>query len=505
MRFRVQRRDRLGLGELSRIYVAGAEDIPWSTRATWDGDVLVVERHVDDSGYVYVPWLTAHHGQQMLNTATLMERDEPYLLDVELARGVIQRMRSRIFLWESTGFAVNDEALKQLREICRKFSTAATRQSQLNEAGELANESLDAALSCSKRIASEYAEQSLNHRRAQSLPSTLMGVSLGPTAPPVAMRRRLLDACNLIQIPLAWRSIESREGRHDWKPSDDQLGWCQAAGLKVAGGPLLRMDDRGAPDWMVLWEGDYDNLTRLILEHVQAVVTRYAGRVHLWHVASRVNNGTLLSLSEEQRLNLVAQALHLVRKLDPRTPTVVSFDQPWAEYLAERDEDLAPIHYADALLRADLGVSGFGLEINAGYWPRGSGHRPIYEYGRLIDLWSQLGLPLMLLLSTADCSDPDPHALAHVQIEKAGPGTVAAQPGVGKKAKARPTKADPQHDWAASVAPLVLARSNVQVLLWNQLADGEPHEFPHGGLFNAAGEEKPAIGVLRELRNRFLA
>ena len=120
-----------------------------------------------------------------------------------------------------------------------------------------------------------------------------------------------------------------------------------------------------------------------MLEHVRTVVSRYTGRVHLWHVASRVNNGALLSLDEEQRLQLVAQALQLTKKIDPRTPIVVSFDQPWGEYLADQDQDLAPLHFADALIRADLGVSGFGLEINAGYHPKGSPHRSDRKSTRL--------------------------------------------------------------------------------------------------------------------------
>jgi hypothetical protein len=313
-----------------------------------------------------------------------------------------------------------------------------------------------------------------------------MGVSLGPQTPPVAVRRKLLDACNIVQLPVSWRAIETREGRRDWKATDEQLGWCQTAGIKVAAGPLLRLDDRGVPDWMYLWEGEDDNLSRLLLDHVRAVVSRYAGRVHLWHVASRVNNGQLLSINEESRLNLVAHAVQVVRKIDPRTPTVVSFDQPWGEYLVDQEHDLAPLHYADALLRADLGISGFGLEINAGYWPRGSAHRPAFEYGKLVDQWSQLGLPLMMFLTAADSDAEDPKAARNINAELIKPAGVATQ--------------DSQAAWAASVAPLLLARTSVQVLLWNQLSDAEPHEFPHGGLFDAAGKAKPTLKFLRDLR-----
>jgi hypothetical protein len=489
MRFRVHERDRMG--GLERIYVAGAEDFPWSTRSSWDGDELVVQRGVDDSGYVYVPWRVDGHGQHLLGTTTLMERDKPYVLEVELARGLIQRLRSRLFIWEWMGVETPADLNDRLRGATAQFSRAATSQDDLPAASAAANKSIAAALAVSDQLVRTYAEQSLQTRQRQTPVATLLGVSLGAQNPPVAMRRQLVDACNIIQLPVAWRALESKEGRRDWKHTDEQLGWCQTAGLKVAAGPLLRLDDRGVPDWMYLWEGDEENLTRLLLDHVRAVASRYAGRVHLWHVASRVNNGQLLSLDEESRLNLVAQAVQVVRKIDPRTPTVVSFDQPWAEYLVEQDHDLAPWHYADALVRADLGISGFGLEINAGYWPRGSAHRPAFEYGRLIDQWSQLGLPLMVLLTAADAETEDPKALKAIRAELIQ--------------SAEDEKQDSQAAWASLVAPLLLARPSVQVLLWNQLCDSEPHDFPRSGLFDAKNKAKPTLALLRELRKSCMA
>jgi hypothetical protein len=252
----------------------------------------------------------------------------------------------------------------------------------------------------------------------------------------------------------------------------------------------LQMDDRGIPDWMVLWDGDFDNLMKLFLDHVRSVVSRYAGRVHLWQVASRVNTGKVLSLEEEQRLHLVAHALDLVRRLDPRTPTVVSFDQPWAEYLAGKGEDLAPSHYADALVRADLGISGFALEVNAGFSPGGSVHRPTFEWGRLLDQWSLWGLPLMVNISAASDTTRDPAARKNIEVSlPAGMDS---------------TEQDPQRHWAGSVLPLLLARSAVQVVLWNQVSDAEPHEFPHAGLFDAKQQPKPTLQLMRDLRKSLL-
>jgi hypothetical protein len=490
MRFRLQQRDRLPADALSRIYVAGADEFPWSTRSRWLGNDLVVERSNDDSGFVYVPWRVDDHGQYLLGTSTLIERDRPYQLEVELARGLIQRLRSRLFLWELLGLKTPPDLTAKLREATRKFSQAATSQNDPDAAAQAANQALSTAMAVSEALVRTYAAQTFGARQTQTPSSTLLGVTLGAQSPSLAVRRQLADACNIVQLPMGWRSIELREGRRDYKVVDEQLAWCQTAGLKVAAGPLLRLDDRGAPDWMYLWEGEAENLSRVLLDHVRSVVSRYAGRVHLWHVASRVNNGQLLSLDEESRLNLVAQAVQLVRKLDPRTPTVVSFDQPWAEYLAQEDRDLAPWHYADALVRADLGLSGFGLEINSGYWPQGSAHRPSFEFGRLIDQWSQLGLPLMALISAPSAGSEDPLASKTIRAE---PLSVADS-----------RDHDPQAAWTASVAPLLLARTSVQVVVWNHLSDAEPHEFPHGGLFDAKGKPKPTLALLRNLRKTCL-
>lgn len=491
LRFRLQDRDRLGADGLNRIFVTGTDEFPWATKARWESDTLVVEKSVDDSGYVYFPWRVDGHGLFLLGSSTLMERPAPYSLEVELARGTIQRLRNRLFLWEWLGMKTDPGLVQRMREATADFSHAATTQQDAAGAAAAANEAISAALALSDDLVRAYSDQTLAARQTQAAVPTLLGVALGPQSPPLAMRRQLVDSFNLIQLPVSWRALEVREGKRDFKATDEQLAWCQTAGLKVAAGPLLRMDDRGVPDWMYLWEGDDENLGRLLLEHVRAVVSRYAGRVHLWHVAARVNNGQLLSLGEESRLNLVAQAVQLVRRLDPRTPTVVSFDQPWGEYLVEQDRDLAPWHYADALVRADLGLSGIGLEVNAGFWPRGSANRPAFEFGRLIDQWSQLGLPLMLLVSAPDSDAADPLAIK----------AIAAEPIIPRVAG----DADPQAAWVAAVAPLLVARASVQVVLWNQLSDAEQHEFPNSGLFDNKGRAKPTLGLLRTLRKKHLS
>ena len=67
--------------------------------------------------------------------------------------------------------------------------------------------------------------------------------------------------------------------------------------------------------------------------------------------------------------------------------------------MGERECDLSPLHFADALVRAEIGLSAIGLEINLGYWPGGTALRDVLELGRQIDRWSLLGMPLLITLT----------------------------------------------------------------------------------------------------------
>jgi hypothetical protein len=49
-----------------------------------------------------------------------------------------------------------------------------------------------------------------------------------------------------------------------------------------------------------------------------------------------------------------------------------------------------------------------------------------------------------------------------------------------------------------------LAKSYVQGVLWSQLRDDQPHDFPHGGLFDRQGRPKLALRTLASIRQALL-
>lgn len=493
IRFAVHDGARVTQAVLARTYVAGPDDIPFLGRAYVADNLLVVERRDNSSGSVHLPWDVQGFGVWQTCTASLMERERPYQLEVELARGSVFRLRNQLGAWQLLGLTSPPEVDAKIAQATKLFAQAATQQDKPGVAAQAANAALKVTAEASILLADSYGEQALRVRStgAQKIP-TLMGVRLADVTPEGQQSQLLVEACNIVACPFGWKLVEATEGKRRWKNCDDQVGWAHKAGLKVIGGPLLEFDERSLPEWAFLWEGDYSAVTSLMVEHVRAVVQRYKGRVHLWNVAGRINHQRVLGLSDEQRLQIVARAVRVVRELDPRTPLVVSFDQPWAEYMAHQQSDLAPLDYADSLERAGLGISGFGIEVNAGFAPFGSSPRNPLAYSRLIDQWSlRLELPLLLMLSAPSSAAVDPLAPPKVKVSAGGAG--------------RTIDANYQADWLQRRLPMLIAKNSVQIVLWNTVSDDRPHDFPSAGLFDSTVAPKPAVQVMRDLRRTYLA
>jgi class 3 adenylate cyclase len=371
-----------------------------------------------------------------------------------------------------------------------RFAVAATAQHVPEQAAALADEAIAAALDAADLLVEHYTQQALHTRlRQNGKLNVRLGINLGATPVPEGVGRELRRAGNLLAAPFLWRQIEANERVFSWDVCDEQVAWGEANDMRVCGGPLMSFDDLSLPDWLGLWEGDLANLVGCMKDFVQRVVERYRGRVDLWHCAARINTGEVLSLSLEDRLRLAVAAAQEVRRLDPKTPAIISFDQPWAEYMNRADTD-PPLYVADALLRAGLDVDGLGLEINVGYYPGGSYVHDALDLSQLLDRWSMLGVPLYVFLTVPSGQEPD-------NLTR-GP--------------ARPTRGlgpngwcpREQQQWTERHLPLLLAKPQVHGVIWNQFRDSQPHFFPHGGVLDTDDKVKPLIKTLISLRRKYL-
>ena len=336
-------------------YISGMDRTPWVVFAEADDNELVLEREVDDSGCATIPWHVEGHGVLMLSTGTLMERWEPYHLPLELARGTINQLRNQLFEWQSIGLDASDEVVAKLHEAVLLFGAAAVAANGSGAAK--AQSALKCALDTGRLLAASYADQAIAVRRRGTgrLPSILGAQINGPLLDE-ATSGAFLSSFNMALVKMLWRDVEIVEGKYNWTQYDRQVAWCRAKGLRVCLGPLVQFDTSGLPDWVYIWEDDFDALQSAANQFVEAAVKRYRGKVDLWQCAARFNTSHVLKLSEDDKLRFVADLICLVKRLDPEHARTIAIDQPIGEYMGRRGCDFSPIQFVDALVRARIDI-----------------------------------------------------------------------------------------------------------------------------------------------------
>ncbi len=485
--FQVPQPDRLSAEAVRQCYMQGIDAIPWLSKNVLDGNLLSIQRAANESGNLYILWPIEGLGQITLNTTCLRESPEPYILPVELARGTVGRVRNQIEAWRQIGINAPPEVLEQVSSATAALCTAVTSQTNHEVAAQASEIAIRESLQAIEAMMRAYSEYALTRSGKRNI---FLGANLGNRSG-LDFPSDLLGTINTGVVPFSWSETEGSSDQAGSDNFEEQVRWCRKLGLRICGGPLLNFDRNELPDWLYLWEDDTESLQSYMVSYVESIVSRYAGKVSLWHVWAGINNGMAMNFSEEQRLRIGVAALEALRKFDPSTPAFVSFNQPFGEYLSRRAMDLAPIHYADTLIRADLGISGFGLELNMGYWPDGTLPRDVLEINRIIDRWSSLGLPLVIIITIPGVTDTAA-AAGNAPLDRMIP--------FGSESPDSLTQAK----LALDTIRACLAKPSVQGVIWNQLNDGDTTNYPCGGLLTDDGQSKPVLEALREIRTKYV-
>jgi hypothetical protein len=478
--------------ELERSCISGGPDnMPWPTEVQIeDGQLTVIRREVDESGCLLAPWPIDGLGWLMGSTGTLMERPLPYHCQVELARGKVNQLRCQSWDWLAGGLEMPEALAEQIHEasltFCRAVTALPTRQ-----AGEHAERALALGYQTAEQLVQLYTEQvfQVRHQRQPRL-DTALGCRLRASTPQGEPARALARACNSVTLPFAWNEIEPVEADYRWEPYDALLEWATGHELSLVAGPLIDFSTHRLPDWLWLWERDLQSLASFMCDYVETAIKRYREHIRCWQLTAASNFASVLSLGEEELLYLTVKLAEAARQIDPALELLVGVTQPWGEYLALEDRTRSPFIFADELIRSGLHLGGLDLELLMGVSPRGSYCRDLLEVSRLLDLYALLGVPLRVSLGYPSAEGPDAKADSEMSVG-GGRWRGGFSPAV-------------QADWAAAFTALALCKPYVRGVQWIHFTDAEPHQFPHCGLVDAAGNVKPALKRLHEIREQHL-
>lgn len=467
-------------------------------------------------------------GQLMLATCLLPEREAPYLLSLELARRRIMLLLNKMEDWNLTDLPANDPIVIHFEHARRAFTEALVHQrtgADLTVGGfspvadRLARQALAIGIDCGESLARRAAQRGLDerlsgtlHKRAihaaeaageqvhpgapiknhegpglvlPSLPT--IGCAVNPAVYSEASASALASACDYLTVPMRWIDMEPDEGTYSFAKSDKWIEWAvRTAKLPVAAGPIVDFGRSCVPKWLSIWENDYETLRELVYEHVRQIVTRYRRAVTRWTVASGLHVNDNFALPFERMVDLTRVCVLVVRKLHPQARIHVEVSHPWGEYHAVNKNAVAPGIYAETLAQAGIVIDALSVKIRMAKAAAGFATRDLMTLSDLLDRYAELERPIAVSLG--------------VPSEAAANGSLEPGQWRGSWTPQR------QADWLDAAATVCLGKPYVTDVCWQEACDvPEMLEMKSGGLIAADGSPKPALGVLRALRDRVRA
>jgi hypothetical protein len=474
-------------------YICGIEGIPWQSDNQYDGSRLSISRSIESSGKLYIACPLKEIGYRTLSTCSLRSLDdESYSLPLELARGSCFRARIQSDVWERSGLALTDEFRKLLEQGTTRFLDAAQRRADPDRSAEAALEAIVLLERAIAELGDTYAVQSIAYRkRGEPQIGTLLAASVIPPAPVGSTKgEEFFEAFNSVALRLSWADIETDSGRYDYDSAQAAIDLCASKGLRVIGGPLIDFRERLMPHWLYLMEDDFEAFLGSVTQFVGKTVERFRGSIHLWNCATGLNTPGPIELDDEKAMRLAVGILQAVRSTDPNTPAIMTFDQPYGEYLSKHRDGISPMHFADSLVRSGLGMAGIGLDFRINYQGNSTLPRSTVDFGQMIDRWATLGMPMLVQLAVPGASGIDSNSIAPQDVLQCAGSTIDL--------------ASEQLRVAGPMVRTLLAKHIVHGIVWDGWSDAESHVMSHSGLIDASGNGRPLLEYLTRVRREFL-
>jgi hypothetical protein len=472
--------DRFVAESFSRAQIIGLDGIPWTSSSAIQEDNLVITRHVDISGRLLVPFRTSHHGILHLPTGTLPESGSPWRVEIELARGCLNRLRNQVSIWQESGLQIPSNTLKAIEAQVAAYSEALfSGGSASNGAARKFGDIVDDVVDLMVLLTREFTRQveKINKSDPKFVP-VHCGVRVISSEPGAAE----LPA---IQLVPRFDSIVPETQMIDVRPFGAIVNRIAntAAGQFLMCGPVIDFSDAELPVWL-RGTTTFEQRLALIKMVCRDIGLQYGKSIRLFNPVAGISGVGHQYFNYPQQLQMAVEVMEVVDRTMPNTSTVLGFDQPWAERLSMANGGVPAIEIAESLLRYGTRLTAAGLEFLPGYAPQGTFLRDPLQWIDLVDRWAQFGLPLVVYLAaplpTSDGKLPASRFAQTVSETCRAPEFV---------------------EHLVMLIELLKSRPSVNVVVWKYATDAENPRFPLSGLLDERGRPKPATNrILEALR-----
>jgi hypothetical protein len=471
----------------------GPESVPIPSEITFRDGLLTINRKDDHATGLALLWDCGPLGAFHLETTRLMPREKPYNLNVELARSRLMKIMQKQEDWNLFDFPKAERFSNQFHDAQMLFAESLCQLNDGPEAARLGDQSLAISLDLSEELSNFHCDLFLNRRRSSN---TFVKHVFGCRVDPAVQNERYKEIAatqfDYVVLPMSWKRLQPQEHRFETQPLDEWVEFLSRRRVPTIAGPLVRLDQQNVPDWMVIWEHDFDMLREQAYEYVQKVVTRYRRAISAWNVGAALQSNAAFTLTFEQIVELTRMLVQQVKTLIPSARTMITISHPFGEYHSHHRAAVPPMLYAEMLAQSGINFEAFALELEMGVPAPGMFMRDLFQISSLLDKFSTLGRPVFLTAVAAPSrSTPDPSDTSEGKLD----------PNHGGRWR-RPWDPQLQAEWMEAIYQTALSKPFVEAVAWSNLADLR-QTLPGGGMLDDVLQPKPAFAKLQQMRERF--
>lgn len=478
---------------LRNTYLIGADGNAVRGSIWFDQGLIICEKREVGSVALACQHRIPGIGELTVQTCLLPERDEPYVLDLELARHRLMLLYVKQEEWNLFDLDPGHPIIKRAEAAREMFiESLCAQHNDPTRAAAKGQKALAMAIDGSEELALHHSQLLMNRRRTNSAgPRFPIGCGVALDQSHQRLRRGLLNHFDFVQLPTLWRDLAPEEGEYRWQGLDDWVEWASRNRLPILAGPLVSFEASNLPDWLFIWEHDFETVRDLIYEHVEQLVSRYRNKVSVWKVVSGLHVNNHFSFNLDQLMDLTRMTTMRVKKIAPQARALVELREPFGEYYSSNPRSIPPMTYVDMVIQSGMPFDGFALHLLMGQALSGQYTRDLMQISALLDQFSSVGKPVYLTLGAP--SEPVTQMML--------PGPDSGEPlddnaGFWRK----PWSSGVQAHWLEAVMQIATSKPFVEAAAWPNLIDHPQIELPLAGLVNEALEPKGAMRRLATFR-----
>ena len=471
-------------------YLMGNDYVPIRGEFEYGNGELSCHKRAQGPAALAVLWPVKGAGTVLLETTRLPERDRPYNLHLELARAQMMRICQKREDWGLFDIENIDHIERGFKEA-QELLVEGIKSGNMAETAKFGDDVLKITVPLGEQMSLFHAGVFLTRRRQMGqLGWRLFGCRISPATKDDLYRKRLINGFDFASLPMSWRKIEPEQGEHAWEDLDEWVDWLSKHRMPIKAGPLVSFDELHLPDWVFIYEHDFEAVRDFIYEHIRRVIERYGKQVQAWDVVSGIHAHNAFNLNFEQLMELTRFSSAITKQMAPDATTIVDVVAPWGEYYARNPRTIPPLLYADMIVQNSVNFDAIGLQFYVGVGLDGMYVRDMFQLSSMMDRFVTFNKPVHITAVQA------PSKPSLDETDAWGGQYPPEQAGMWHDPWSEPL----QSRWLREFYNIALSKPFIETITWRDLADEGEHYMPHGGLLRPDLSPKLAYEQLCTIR-----